>query len=388
MENQGEIDELAHDALNSVSFVKRKEALQELTKHDHPRVAEVLQQVSAHDRNREVRKLAQELLAARTGAQATSPLNISSAPSAEFPVPQSATVTIPDEPTWQCAFCGMENTGGAACAYCHAARPTGEEALFEFSEAAEHTLQPEVFLLNRGNRAFVAGHSRRLAPAGYGCILAFFIPFLLMGLAFFAVGVNGLVQWQQLNSEVVTTRGKFIDRSISTNSKGNTTYYVTFQYGLDNQTYVVEQRVDRAIYDRAEVGGVVDIVYVPDNPSLARVAGTLSNPDDAIMLVFAVFSNGILWLIALAIVKAYRKDRLLEREGQLIGGEVISAKGRYGSKGHYNLTVEYRFRAPDTGEAILDKAKETRNDLRGETLPAPGTPVAVLYRDRKTYKVL
>ncbi len=375
MEQPGEFEKLANAALKSASFVKRKEALQALARYDSPRAVQLLEEASAHDVNRDVRELAKSLLAARQGAAALQP---------DAPAP----VSIPAEPPWQCAFCGMENTGGDRCYYCDAARPGFEEDLFEFPEIVETASEPEVFLLNPGNRAFVAGQSRRLAPASYGCVLLFFIPFLLVGFLFLAFGIKSLYEWQQLTTEGVTTRGKFIDRRISTDSDNDTTYSVTFQFGLDNHTYIVEQSVDSGTYSRAETGTVVDVVYVPDNPELARIAGTETSPGDAFVLVFSLCWNGFVWLVVLATVSSWRKMRALQRSGQITRGEVVACKGRSSSKGRYVITVQYRFSPPDGGAMISDKKTETRNDLRGQALPAQGTPLAILYRDRKTYTAL
>jgi hypothetical protein len=375
MEQPAEFEKLANIALKSASFVKRKEALLELGKYDSPRAVEVLEEASANDVNRDVRELAKSLLAARKGSTVIQP---------DAPTTTPSPALLPAEPAWQCAFCGMENTGGDKCYYCDAARPSVEEELSEFPE----TVQREAFLLNPGNRAFVTGQSRRLAPASYGCVLLFFIPFLAAGLFFLAFGLNSLYQWQQLTTEGVTTRAKFIDRRISSDSDNDTTYHVTFQFGLDNRTYVVEQNVDSDIYSRAETGVVVDVVYVPHNPTLAKIAGTEASPAEAFVLVFSLCWNGFVWLVVLSTISSRRKHRALERGGQLTRGEVVACSGRSGSKGAYILTVEYRFSAPDSGEMLSHKQTATRNDLRGQLLPAPGTPLAILYLDRETYQAL
>jgi hypothetical protein len=381
MEQPGELEKLAKAALKSASFIKRKEALQELAKYDSPRAVEVLEDASANDVNRGVRELAQSLLAARQGAALVQP-DMPAAPATPAPV------SIPTEPPWQCDSCGMENTGGDTCYYCRAARPGYDTELFEFPEVVPTAPESEVFLLNPGNRAFVAGQSKRLASTGYGCVMLVFIPFLIVGLFFLGYGIKSLIEWQQLTTEGVTTRGKFIDRSISYDSDDDESYYVTFQFGLNNQTHVVEQNVDSGTYDRAETGAPVDIVYVPDNPTLARVAGTESSPVDLFIMAFSLCWNVFVWLVLLAIIGGWRKRRALQRSGQLTRGEVVSCSGRNSNKGGYIITVEYRFNPPDGGAMIANKQTENRRDLRDQPLPTAGTPLAILYRDRKTYTAL
>lgn len=284
----------------------------------------------------------------------------------------------------------MENSGGTTCAYCNATRPASAPDMFEFELPEFETRAPDrdVFLLNPANRAFASGQSRRLASAGYGCVLVFLIPMLAIGLFILVFGINDLVQWQQLNTDGVTTRGKFIDRRIYTDSDDDDTYYATFQFEANRQTYVVEQDVDTGIYNNAEVGALVDVLYLPSDPQQARVMGTDSTPDSLFIVLFSLFWSGILGLVVLAAVRARGKNLALQRDGKVISGEVVNASGRSSSKGAYIVKLDYRFRVPDTGETISHKETNTRNDLRGQTLPAPGTPLAIAYRDRKTYKVL
>lgn len=393
MENQEQIERLASAALTSASFVKRKDSLTELVTYDHPRVAEVLRQVIAEDHNVAVRKHAEELLAARTSTPANpspvvQPTDISISQSQPAPPSVRPARSKPAEPPWQCGFCGMENTGGDTCAYCKAARPAAEADLFEFELPEERAPSRDLFLLNLGNRAFASGQSRRMASSGYGCFMVFFIPFLVIGAIFLVYGVVSLFQWQQLSSEGVTTRGKFVDRRIDVDSDNDRTYYATFQFETNRQTYVVEQDVDSDVYNRAELGAIVDVLYLPSDPNQARVAGTDAAPEGAFILLFALCWDGIVWLVFVATLKSLRKDRVLARSGQVTPGEVVSSSGRVGSKGAYMVTLAYQFRAPETGEVISDKSTADRRDLRGQPLPAPGTPVAVAYSNRKTYKVL
>jgi hypothetical protein len=388
MEKPEQFDRLANAALTSASFVKRKDSLTELATFDHPRAIEVLQKASASDRNDQVRKLAAELLAAKTATPAAPAPDAPSAQPDTPPARKASKRGKPAEPAWQCGFCGMENTGDlTTCAYCKAARPSAEAEAFTFPKIEERVSDRDVFLLNPVNRAFANGQTRRLVSSGYGCFAIFFIPFLLIGAAFLVYGVTNLFQWQQLNSEGVTTRGKFIDRRISTDSDDDRTYYATFQFEAGGDTYVVEQDVDADTYNRAELGAIIDVQYLPYDPQQARVAGTDTTPEGAFILLFGLCWNGIVWLIALAGVKAYRTDRALERSGQLVSGEVVSASGRRSNKGRFMLNVQYRFRTPDSGETITGSSSATLNKLP-QPLPPGGTPLAIVYRDRKTYKVL
>ena len=101
-----------------------------------------------------------------------------------------------------------------------------------------------------------------------------------------------------------------------------------------------------------------------------------------------MFWNLISWGILLAIIVGAIRDRQLVRDGQLVRGELLSIKGRSGSKGSYSVTAEFSFLPPDEGDLIVDKQTAQRNDLRGASLPGKGTPVMVLYKNRKHFKML
>ena len=100
--------------------------------------------------------------------------------------------------------------------------------------------------------------------------------------------------------------------------------------------------------------------------TLARVAGTESSPVDAFLVVFSLCWNGFVWLVIVGIISGWRKQRALQRGGQIVRGELVSCSGRNSSKGGYNITVEYRFNPPDGGAMISDKKTENRRDLRDQ----------------------
>lgn len=85
-------------------------------------------------------------------------------------------------------------------------------------------------------------------------------------------------------------------------------------------------------------------------------------------------------------------DHKLEKYGHLIEGEVRSCKGetkhyRYTVYTDFQVTLQYSFQSPN-GHEITDETTQVANHLDKDTLPSPGTPVAIWYVDDKTYTVL
>jgi hypothetical protein len=97
-----------------------------------------------------------------------------------------------------------------------------------------------------------------------------------------------------------------------------------------------------------------------------------------------------LWGSALGVLWARRS---LERRGQIAWGTVTEASGKRNSADNLRLTVVFRCKAPRryAGElrpTLEGTLKRTRNDLKGQPLPPPGTPLPVLYLNPKNYEVL
>jgi hypothetical protein len=55
--------------------------------------------------------------------------------------------------------------------------------------------------------------------------------------------------------------------------------------------------------------------------------------------------------------------------------------------GDYKILLNYRFRTP-TDKVLTGEVRQIRNDLRQTPLPVPGTPVAVFYRNPRSYRLL
>jgi hypothetical protein len=69
---------------------------------------------------------------------------------------------------------------------------------------------------------------------------------------------------------------------------------------------------------------------------------------------------------------------------------VIFADGKWisGKNPRYQVQITYRFGDPSLDERITKSVTLTRNDLRYQSLPTPGTPVAIAYLDQKHYEIL
>jgi hypothetical protein len=88
-------------------------------------------------------------------------------------------------------------------------------------------------------------------------------------------------------------------------------------------------------------------------------------------------------------VFTFWRNRLLAKEGKLVNGQVMTSKSSLeGEDNDFYLKLEYAFTSPETGKLTTGTAKEKREDLKGKELPAPGMPLAVLYRNDQHHKPL
>ena len=129
------------------------------------------------------------------------------------------------------------------------------------------------------------------------------------------------------------------------------------------------------------------IKYLPSDPDVSVLTGDYKDDTERTqnLILMAIFLPTSL-IIAILILRTDGRNRRLSG-GQLLPGQILSAQGKSGSKGAYNVTVEYNFTNP-YGQQITKKQTNNRPDLRKTALPEAGTPAAVLYVDDKFFKLM
>jgi hypothetical protein len=244
-----------------------------------------------------------------------------------------------------------------------------------------------VFLLHKKNQAYLDGQERYpaiLIGPSWG--------FLLMGLVV-AIGVGFLIwayvgaqDYRTLRDDGQIIEGNVVDRRFTSGRGGS--YYLTYTFVVQGVTYSREQLAGEGLYNQYASGGAIDILYDPGDPTLSKIEGTNNAPYTLVVI-------GLFWVLGGILAGAWvyydtERNRLLAREGRLVYGEISKISGRrlLNRRESYQVTVHYELISPETGQQIRKKASDMRNDLSGQSLPQPGTPVAIMYRSDKHYKVL
>jgi hypothetical protein len=248
-----------------------------------------------------------------------------------------------------------------------------------------------VFYLYPANQKFVEGKTKRVASSyggfsNFGCMILFFIPFILVGIGFMGYAIYETYKATVLQSAGITTQGQFINRRISEDDD-STSYYVTYRFNHQNQAYTHEQSVNYGLYNEAgETGARVKVVYLPGNPSISAIAGENKLP--LAFLGFGLCWNVFVIPVVFFTIRNYRRTRFLAQNGRVIYGQITGASADTDSDGDLRLKIVYRFTTPETRQSISKTETATRNDLKSKPLPPMGTPVAILYSDPRQFQLL
>jgi hypothetical protein len=257
----------------------------------------------------------------------------------------------------------------------------------------------EPFVLNPDNRPLLdegtptsALASNRNEEMIGGTYLILVIGVLLSGIMA-VLAVLDWMDWGALRDAGVSTEATITGRRID-DSGDNTSYYVSYTYQHipadgDPRTYQSEERVNSVTYDSAEQGRRVAALYIPDDPERVTIDVRLEPP--WIQTVGMLFSVGLFIVVPLLIISHDRRRaqvaQRLRESSSMVRGEVVKCTGNAADDDYY-VRLTYRFQSPASGKTIQQAQRLQRDDMDDESLPAPGTPVIVLYRDDKTYWVL
>jgi hypothetical protein len=167
-----------------------------------------------------------------------------------------------------------------------------------------------------------------------------------------------------------------------------TSYYWDYQFSLQRADetliwYSGKQRVSGWSECEAHPSAIITH-YLRSDPT---VSGDWSGGE---RLLFFIPPLMVVALCALILfrhrVASLRHNWPLETRGQLLSGEIVHARCFRGPHGIL-MEVRYSFHAP-VGQEVLGTQYQQRNDLNEQTLPRPGTPVAILYGAHNYFRAL
>lgn len=258
-----------------------------------------------------------------------------------------------------------------------------------FSNSA--TIPEDLFLLNPSHQKMVTGRRNyRYLWHQFGWGGVFLTLFVA---AMFALTVPSFLTEVRLATlKTAQTKGQVIDHRISRGK--STSYYLTYQFTVQSQSYTQEESISSEEYYDHRIGESIPVTYVSGDPTTSHIGEngirwTAMLPLLVIGGFFVVF--GLIMIVIQ--IPGFRRFRRMRRDGQLILGQLRGAGGamiRRGSgknrRTDYDVTIQFGFITPN-GKRIDSEKMHTRNDLKKKTLPTSGT-VAVLYVNDDDYMVL
>ncbi len=258
---------------------------------------------------------------------------------------------------------------------------------------------PEPFVLNPDNRPLLDEGAPTSALASnrneemIGATYLILVIGVLLSALMTVLTVLDWIDWAALRDAGVPTEATITERRID-DSGESTAYYVSYTYAHtpadgDPRTYHSEERVNSDTYDSAEQGRRVAALYTPEAPERVTIDIRLEPP--WIQIVGMLFSAGIFIVVPVLIIIHDRRHtqvaQRLRESSSMLPGEVVTCTGN-AADDDYHVRLTYRFQSPASGKTLQQAQRLQRDDLDDERLPAPETPVVVLYRDDTTFQVL
>lgn len=371
--------------------------------HHDPRVIEMLALKAQTDTDPRVRDLAAKVVGqmrAQAGTAASADPFASGTPQVRKPrkpsPPKSAL------PPWRCTYCDTEGNTSQTCPNCGAERhysgsPTIQPLAPDAPPPAgtmkgpRWTYDDVPFLYNTYHRDFLLSRKNHLnTTRGYSCFLVILAVILVGVLVVSAlVVIPGWRDTQTLEANGVVTLGTVEDHEISESDDSGDTYYLTYSFWVNGtDRYQKEVRVNYTTYSYYPIGGEIEVRYLPANPANSELAHDDSEHNArrnrVIIAIVVLVVSGIVGVFAM---EMRGREQRLAKQGRVLRGEVLECSAHEDSDDDLQVRLRYRFVTPQ-GREIIKRDNRQANHLKGERLPRPGDPVAVLYVSDKHFRML
>ena len=246
---------------------------------------------------------------------------------------------------------------------------------------------PQPFLITPSNYQYLNRSRRSVNSESRRGMLILLV--ILIVIAALALGFGAWGSWDRDNhfrAKGVDTQGTAIERRVSRGR--STSYYITYRYTVNGQTYTHEESVSSSDYDRVYTNQKIAVRYLSDNPAESELAG---HSDIGGAIFWLIIGLVLVGSSAFVFTRLQRLSRFAQR-GQIMQGMITNAtmtitRSRR-SQTSYTLGINYVFRNP-YGTEVAGKEQKNRKDMQNADMYSlRGAPVAVLYIDDKNYMLL
>lgn len=184
-------------------------------------------------------------------------------------------------------------------------------------------------------------------------------------------------------------------RTSSGSSRTDRNYYLTFELtytDASGQPQVLRrtESVSPAVYNGHKVGGLLQVIYYPADPSKFLISGTGSDLGMNLLLMLAAIPLCLaaavyqLWQFA---AKSGKRRRL--KKGQFLIGRITACEVKNNLFGKpKTVSLAYRFTGP-AGQLVTGQKNFPAHYFKGRwRLLEADKPLTVLYQNEKVYEVL
>jgi hypothetical protein len=248
------------------------------------------------------------------------------------------------------------------------------------------------FVLDQRNRDYVLGAGPRPKTSGSAMVFGLAFVSIFVGVGLFILATAGY-EWYdsyRFGTAAVAGDAKVEGTSVSTDSDGDDTYYVSYSYAVtvngDPAAHIGQASIGAEEYGRLNPGDRLAIVYLRDEPGRSRLANV-----GAVRPLFLT-GFGLIWTALSGFMfagmgMALQRQRLVEQRGQLVPAMITDYATRVDSDDDLIVSVTYEFYSP-AGRRLSGSTQRVRNDLKGQPAPALPCPGAVLYVDERIHSLL
>jgi hypothetical protein len=169
---------------------------------------------------------------------------------------------------------------------------------------------------------------------------------------------------------------------------------VTYQFQAINNGQVApvqtnSEQVTRAFYETLRPKNIVQVKYIPLDPSLSRLTNNPAADDNSLLPLagFIFVWYGIILIPVYLGIKNRAQEQKFQQQAQPLTGVILSCTSSLDSDNDLILNIRYQFTTP-AGQTITNDISKLANQLRNKPLPQAGSAVAIAYCDEKNYRLL
>lgn len=241
-----------------------------------------------------------------------------------------------------------------------------------------------VYLISPNNADFLNGtRPKPVLRGGGGCFETVFAAiFALTSVVLVGFTVRDWQNYIILRDTGQVVQGRYTDKRVDVGDDSDS-YVLIYDYVVDDREYRDEDTVPQSVYDNAEVGAAVDVLYDPTAPSLSALASRNNAP--AILTAFTTVWVSITGVMGFFLVRGRLRRRQLHRRGKVIYGRVTKSHEDEDSDGDRTIHFDYVYKRPGTGETATHSHQFLSSSRE---LPKRGRMVAILYANERNRVLL